>query len=122
MCIRDRVVAYSADITNSQKVNEMIDEAIKQFGRMDILVNNAGIMDDKMCIRDSNTTAPLGSGIIKTYLEHIDKMDNVEILYETKGESLIQEDGRVVGVIAKNPDGSKLTVKANKGVIIATGG
>jgi len=72
--------------------------------------------------RSHNTTAPLGSGIIKTYLEHIDKMDNVEILYETKGESLIQEDGRVVGVIAKNPDGSKLTVKANKGVIIATGG
>lgn len=72
--------------------------------------------------RSHNTTAPLGSGIIKTYLEHIDKMDNVEILYETKGESLIQEDGQVVGVIAKNPDGSKLTVKANKGVIIATGG
>jgi urocanate reductase len=72
--------------------------------------------------RSHNTTAPLGSGIIKTYLEHIDKMDKVEILYETKGESLIQEDGRVVGVTAKNPDGYKLTVKANKGVIIATGG
>jgi len=72
--------------------------------------------------RSHNTSAPLGSGIINTYLDHISKMDKVEILYETKGESLIQEDGRVVGVKAINPDGSELTVKANKGVIIATGG
>ena len=49
-----RVVAYSADITNSQKVNEMIDEAIKQFGKMDILVNNAGIMDDMSAVGDVN--------------------------------------------------------------------
>ena len=48
------VIAYSADITNSQKVNEMIDEAIKQFGRMDILVNNAGIMDDMSAVGDVN--------------------------------------------------------------------
>lgn len=47
-----RVVAYSADITNSEKVNEMVDEAIKQFGRMDILVNNAGIMDDMSAVGD----------------------------------------------------------------------
>ncbi|HBC32160.1 MAG TPA: flavocytochrome c [Clostridiales bacterium] len=72
--------------------------------------------------RSHNTTAPLGSGIISTYLDHISKMDKVEILYETKGESLIEEDGRVVGVKATNYDGSELTVKANKGVIIATGG
>lgn len=47
-----KVVAYSADITNSEKVNGMIDEAINQFGRMDILVNNAGIMDDMSAVGD----------------------------------------------------------------------
>lgn len=72
--------------------------------------------------RSHNTPAPLGTGIIDVYLDQIAKMDNVTILYETKGESLIQEDGRVVGVKATNPDGSELTIKANKGVIIATGG
>ncbi len=72
--------------------------------------------------RSHNTPAPLGTGLINVYLDHIAKMDNVNILYETKGESLIQEDGRVVGVKAINPDGSELTIKANKGVIIATGG
>ena len=47
-----KVVAYSADITNSEKVNNMIDEAINQFGSMDILVNNAGIMDDMSGVGD----------------------------------------------------------------------
>ncbi|TJX15823.1 glucose 1-dehydrogenase [Tissierella creatinini] len=47
-----KVVAFSADITESQKVNEMVDEAVKMFGRMDILVNNAGIMDDMSAVGD----------------------------------------------------------------------
>ena len=41
-----KVVAYAADVTDKVKVEGMIDEAVKQFGKLDILVNNAGIMDD----------------------------------------------------------------------------
>ena len=40
------IAVFTADITSSEKNNEMIDFAVKTFGRLDILVNNAGIMDD----------------------------------------------------------------------------
>ena len=45
-----------------------------------------------------------------------------EILLETKAESLIVENGRVVGVKAVRGDGTPVTVRARKGVIMATGG
>jgi len=47
-----KVVSYSADITNKDKVEGMIDEAIKLYGKLDILVNNAGIMDDMSGVGD----------------------------------------------------------------------
>lgn len=72
--------------------------------------------------RSHNTVDPLGTGIINGYLENIAQMDNVEILYETTGESLIEEEGRITGVVASNPDGSELILNAHNGVIIATGG
>lgn len=47
-----KVVAYSADVTDKEKVEGMIDEAIKLFGKLDVLVNNAGIMDDMSAVGD----------------------------------------------------------------------
>lgn len=47
-----KIIAYSADVTDKDKVEGMIDEAIKQFGRLDILVNNAGLMDDMSGVAD----------------------------------------------------------------------
>lgn len=49
-----KVVAYSADVTDRDKVEAMIDEAIKQFGKLDVLVNNAGIMDDMSGVGDAS--------------------------------------------------------------------
>lgn len=48
--------------------------------------------------------------------------NGAEIMLETKGEELIVEDGKVVGVKATKTDGTEVTLKANKGVIMATGG
>lgn len=45
-----------------------------------------------------------------------------EIMLETKGETLIVEDGKVVGVNAVQADGTVVTLHATKGVIMATGG
>ena len=45
-----------------------------------------------------------------------------QILLRTNAESLIVEDGRVVGVKAVRYDGTEVTARANKGVILATGG
>lgn len=36
-------VAFKLDVSNTAEVNQVFDEAIKQFGRLDILVNNAGV-------------------------------------------------------------------------------
>ena len=46
----------------------------------------------------------------------------VDLYLETKAEELIMEDGRVTGAILTNAKGEKVTVKAAKGVIMATGG
>ncbi|NLC65968.1 MAG: FAD-dependent oxidoreductase [Clostridium sp.] len=49
------------------------------------------------------------------------KEEGGEILYETPATSLIEKDGKVVGVMAENADGDEITINA-KAVILATGG
>lgn len=46
----------------------------------------------------------------------------VEIMLATAGKSLIVENGAVVGVNAEKNDGTPVTLHAEKGVIVATGG
>lgn len=41
-----RVTAFSGDVSQRDNVEEMIDLAVKEFGKLDVLVNNAGVMDD----------------------------------------------------------------------------
>ena len=48
--------------------------------------------------------------------------DQNQIMTRTTADSLIVEDGRVVGVKATRYDGTEVTAKAKKGVILATGG
>lgn len=48
--------------------------------------------------------------------------DENKIMVRTTANSLLQEDGKVVGVNAEMFDGTKVTLKAKKGVILATGG
>jgi NAD(P)-dependent dehydrogenase (short-subunit alcohol dehydrogenase family) len=40
------VVPFVGDMINKDHIVEMIDEAVRLFGKVDVLVNNAGIMDD----------------------------------------------------------------------------
>ena len=49
--------------------------------------------------------------------------EGVQIYTETAGKTLIQDkDGRVVGVNAEKADGTKVTLNATKGVVLACGG
>jgi len=38
-----RAIAIQADITRPEDAKRMVDETVRQFGRLDILVNNAGV-------------------------------------------------------------------------------
>ena len=73
--------------------------------------------------RTHSTVMPNGTGFIKALHDAVKDKENVQIIMETKGESLItDETGAVTGVVATAKDGSKLTINAAKGVVMATGG
>ena len=65
---------------------------------------------------------PLVTGPIDAYKEYIEAQgDRAEILLESRAYELIVEDGRVVGVKAKQGN-DEIIARANNGVVIATGG
>lgn len=47
---------------------------------------------------------------------------NIPLWLNSPARELIQENGRVVGVVVEGEDGLKIRVRANKGVIMASGG
>ncbi len=71
--------------------------------------------------RSHQTPNNSGADIIAA-LEKNAGASGVEIYLDSKAEELVVEDGRVAGAIITNADGDKVTVKAKKGVIMATGG
>lgn len=40
-------MAHGADVSNAEQVQDMVDKAMAEWGRVDILINNAGILRDK---------------------------------------------------------------------------
>lgn len=71
--------------------------------------------------RAHKPSTPLGTGFIDTYQKYIDANEGIEVLLDTEVYELLLEDGRVIGIKAKGLN-SEVIVKANKGVIIASGG
>ncbi|HNQ98091.1 MAG TPA: flavocytochrome c, partial [Treponemataceae bacterium] len=65
---------------------------------------------------------PVGTGFFKTYNAYIESNKGIEVRLNVKADSIILENGKVTGVIATGKTGNKITVKANKGVVVATGG
>lgn len=70
----------------------------------------------------SHQTPNVSGADIITALQANAIAQGVDLYLETKAEELIMEDGRVTGAILTNAKGEKVTVKASKGVIMATGG
>lgn len=64
----------------------------------------------------------LSNGNIITILTDAATAEGVEILTDTRGNELIVEDGRVAGVKATTSAGANVTLHANSGVVLATGG
>lgn len=46
-----KALVYKADVSDAQQVQQMVDAAITEFGKVDILVNNAGITRDNLILR-----------------------------------------------------------------------
>ncbi len=63
-----------------------------------------------------------GTYFMAPMTEFLQKDDKNQIMTRTTAEELIVEDGRVTGVKATMYDGTEVTAKAAKGVILATGG
>ena len=75
--------------------------------------------------RSRYAVLPNGLGYITAIKNCIEKNrgDRLTLLTSVKGDSLIVEDGKVVGVKATNKrTGKELTLRANNGVILSTGG
>lgn len=65
---------------------------------------------------------PEGTGFFKTYQNYLDNNEGITILYNTKAEKLIMENGVVTGVTCTGRTGNTVTVTAKNGVVLATGG
>lgn len=71
--------------------------------------------------RGHTCVEPLGTGYINALSADATK-NGAEIIMEAKATELITDGGRVTGVKAECVNGDTLTLTANKGVIIASGG
>ena len=65
-----------------------------------------------------STPAGRGMGLIELLRK---AAEGAEIRLNTRARELIVEDGKVVGVIAEDADGNRVTYHANGGVVLATG-
>ena len=72
--------------------------------------------------RSHYPTTPSGNSYIRVFENVLEGDDNVQILRATTVKELTVENGKVTGVVAEAKDGHKVTVSANNGVILATGG
>lgn len=79
-----KVIAMQGDVSSQVVNEEMIDLAVKEFGRLDILVNNAGVMDDM---------SPIGD-VTNEMLEKVMKINMFGPLYAMrKAVNLFKEQG-----------------------------
>ncbi len=65
---------------------------------------------------------PNGTGYIQALISQLEDNPNFTLMLETTGVDLINEGNKVVGVNAEGREGNKVTLYANNGVIITTGG
>ena len=101
---------------NSMKTIEWMESLGVQFK------DECGTATGALWQRSHYPITPSGNSYIRVYADYISKSDKIDLLMGTTAESLITEDGKVVGVVAKGKGGETVTVKAGKGVILATGG
>lgn len=92
-----KIIPFVGDMFDKSNIEGMIDEALKEFGRLDILVNNAGIMDDFSPIGDFSDE--MYEKVMKMNLEApAFAMRKAVKLFESQGNGIIINVSSVGGL------------------------
>ena len=63
------------------------------------------------------------AGLFGVYTYAVEEDRGIEVMFSTPGKELIQNaDGEIIGIIATQPDGTDINIKAKRGVVLTTGG
>lgn len=125
------------DLANSEKDDELLNTFCKEImGVKDWMTGlkdgtelwvygHAGFQNlpgweviDKYRLRGKKRS---GDCLFDLYRYAVEEKRNIPVMLETPAVQLIQKDGQVVGAVASNK-GKNINIKANKGVILTTGG
>lgn len=105
-------------VSNAWDGVEWLKELGMEFDESKLFTVTGGLWE-----RAHKPVMPVGTGFFDAYNRYIDTHEGVEVLLNTRAtEITVGEDGRVNGVIATGETGNTVTLKANNGVIVATGG
>lgn len=90
LAIGGRAMAIQASVANEEACAQLVDEVLKQYGKVDILVNNAGITKDNlmMKITESDLDAVIDTNLKGTFYM-------IKQLYRT---FLKQRSGRIINL------------------------
>ena len=113
--IGGRALTYECDVSNEERVNEVVAGAMEYFGKIDVLVNNAALW------RDRSELAEASSDLWKRYFD----VNVMGVFYCTKAvlNGMLQNGyGRIVNVasVAGVYGNAKMShYSATKGAVIA---
>ena len=49
--LNGKIIPYVLDVTDRNRINEVVKDVVEKYGRIDVLVNNAGITKDALLVR-----------------------------------------------------------------------
>ena len=116
---------YAADLALIDLMTRMAPDTVKRLAEMGLDWNKFTSQYVGAIWPRSHDAANFtsGQGYIDTFRAAIEKEKlPVKFYYQTKAEDLIQKDGRIAGISAAGPNGSKVLVHAAKGVVLTSGG
>ena len=85
-----KALVIQADISSTDAATAMVDQAVKEFGRIDILVNNAGITRDGLLMRMKEED---WDAVLTTNLKGVFNCTKAAVKYMMK-----QKAGRIVNI------------------------